>query len=178
MNTAQPFIYSFLYQLSGYRMRSGIIILYVTLLTLSCKPCCMVEPYTGYSRSFYMETLSNNFACTQTWWSLCWCKAWWRGPGYLPLPEHGMMDVPWHRLRLASGDRWHESGCSHFFPTQPSVQSHLPQLHCPWPSLRRRREREKERDKKRIDCPPAPELTALQTYGWLQPCLCEWLQEN
>lgn len=49
----------------------------------------------------------------------------------LPLPEQGKLELPWHFLALSSTDIGHECGCSHFFPVHPSLQSHLPQLHCP-----------------------------------------------
>lgn len=52
----------------------------------------------------------------------------------LPLPEQGKSEFPWHFLALSSTDNGQECGCSHFFPVHPSLQSHLPQLHCPWPS--------------------------------------------
>lgn len=44
-----------------------------------------------------------------------------------------MLDVPLHFFRLLSRDKEQDRGCSHFFPIQPSLQSHLPQLHWPCP---------------------------------------------
>lgn len=55
------------------------------------------------------------------------------GAGQVPLPKQGKLDFPLHFFRLLSEDMEHVTGCSHFFPVQPSLQSHLPQLHWPWP---------------------------------------------
>lgn len=55
----------------------------------------------------------------------------------VPRPKQGKLDVPRHFFTLLSWDREQDKGCSHFFPAHPSLQSHLPQLHWPWPAKRK-----------------------------------------
>lgn len=66
---------------------------------------------------------------------LLW-SPWQQERAQVPRPKQGRLDIPRHFFRLLSRDSEHESGCSHFFPAHPSLQSHLPQLHCPWPGER------------------------------------------
>lgn len=52
----------------------------------------------------------------------------------VPRPKQGKLDVPRHFFILLSRESEQDKGCSHFFPAHPSLQSHLPQLHWPWPA--------------------------------------------
>lgn len=66
----------------------------------------------------------------------------------VPRPKQGKLDVPRHFFILLSRESEQDKRCSHFFPAHPSLQSHLPQLHWPWPAKRKKRWRKQKSEAK------------------------------